>query len=305
MVRSRSGIIKAVSTAAVAAVAGWLTLGCAVEEDISGDWMMYSQSSDGNIYYYSDDDIPDRREIMSFKPSGEASAWGFRKVGEFWVENPFGSGEIVKWRTEGGSIYIDTGDYHEREWATYTISGDWLTTTRCYDSSQNGRRCIETEFTKVDVDSIRESLGTVYTNEAKLYKSAAYDDLIWYSQGENRGYIDFSSYQVWGSGLYSYIDDRRGGIYYYTDGGKLFLVNQLCDWDDNNVRYCKVLETVDLKYSIIGSGRNAKLNIEDDVWLPAEYGEYNQGPAKPKLGKRQSGRNNGDNFFISLTGKKR
>ena len=183
MVRSNGRFlkaVKAVSAAAVALVLGGALLGCPppIDDegyyrggDIVGDWLPYSSSSsydgvpDGDIEYYND---PDRKRLMSFRPSGEAAQWGFEKVGTVWVEIPFDNREVVMWRVENQTIYVrihrETGD-REENIGTYTISGDRLTLTDCHyhDDEEDGnaghvQHCEVETFTKVDVNNIRAGL---------------------------------------------------------------------------------------------------------------------------------------------------
>ncbi len=58
--------------------------------------------------------------------------------------------------------------------------------------------------------------------------------------------------------------------YWYTIGSKLYIAKN-CDWDENegNYRNC---ETVELTYSVTGSGSGKTLTINGDRWvLEREY----------------------------------
>jgi hypothetical protein len=325
MVRSNGRIlkaVKAVSAAALALVLGGAMLGCDTPQDeyyavyggsdIVGDWMPYSYSysydgvPQGDIEYYNDSD--DKR-IMSFRPSGEASQWGFKKVGTVWAEEPFDNGEVVMWRVENQTIYVRLTrgtESREESIGTYTMSGDRLTLTNCrYREEGDGDSiyyCSEETFTGVNVDNLRASLGTVYVNDPGLYKSATSRDLLWYSQSDEDEYIDFDAVSVYGPGLDRYMDESDN-VRYYTNGNKIYLVSSDCTWDDDDVRHCTVSDPVILNYNITGSGNNARLSINGSIWLPADYRDYmdnrhnSYSPAKSRQNKRPTGLKTGGSFF--------
>jgi len=187
----------------------------------------------------------------------------------------------------------------EENWATYEISGNKLVVSKCFEGSgiydENAENiCFEATYTRVNAADVRRSLGNVYINDPKLSVSAVYNDLVWYSSGNEEVWIEFVGVTVWGNGLDHYINND-GFASYYTGGNKLFLVREDCSL--NNVG-CAILDTVSLNYSVTGVGSAVRLSIRGDIWLPMEsFSAPGAGSAKSKQGKRLTNIGGGKGFF--------
>jgi len=319
MTRISGWVLKAVTTAAaVALVLGGGMLGCSGDDgedtgettetsggNIVGDWMLYSYASDNGETRYIEDD-PWEKDILTFKSSGKASQWAFVKVGNVWVEIPFEAGKSANYRTKGQTIYITDRNGKEDVWGTYSVSGDKLIVTDTWDDEEcsdsngnpypNGCRTVKrwrkTTYKSVNTTTIRNGLdGPIYTEDTKLSTSTVYDELVWYLKMDETNYIIFSHIYAYGNGLDRYFGSDNSGAYYYTNGGKLFLVEMDCYYDDDDERHCTSSNPIEVNYSVSGSGRDAQLSIEGYIWLPAEYEDYeirhpNHSPAKSAQGKR-------------------
>jgi len=263
---------------------------------IVGDWMAYSWSDEGGETRYDGDNK--YREILSFRASGECERIEFKKIGNVWAE---GSEIVCTYRVRGSMIYFKYPDGGEDEGAQYRVSGDYFTIKLCYEYGEGD--CHEQTYKRVNIAEVRRSLGTVYTNDPKLYTSTAYNDLSWYSQDSENEQIEFSGVWVYGDGLDRYIDYYSSDqIGYYTTGNKLILVSENCDdrdWDDDyyHLVHCSVSEKVELTYKITGSGRNMQLSINGDIWLSAEGRDYDYSPSPSRQTKRQTVYNSGKSIF--------
>jgi len=237
--------------------------GCQGDEgggDLVGDWTPYSSSYGGETHYVDDDEYSTM--ILSFSASGKLEPMEFEKIGNVWVEASMGVGT---YRVSGSKLYIKSPSGSESESVQYRVSGNYLTIIPGYG--------YEVTYKRINLAEFRRSLGTVYTNDPKLSSSASYDDLIWYSQDDENEHIEFYGTNVHGNGLYRYADDDD--MSYYTNGNKLVLVSEDCDWDyDYDERHCTVSGTYQLTYKITGGGRDMQLSINGDIWLPAESNDY-------------------------------
>ncbi|GBU20770.1 hypothetical protein R80B4_00655 [Fibrobacteres bacterium R8-0-B4] len=307
MMLKKGGFLKAMLTAAaIALVAGGAMTGCSQKDDegwggdIVGDWMPYSSISsydgvpDGGTRYYNNSQ--DEKMIVSFRSSGEASQWGFQKVGNVWVEIPFEAGDVVRWRVEGQTIYISKSGDKEDAWGNYTMSGDNLVVTGCYYDNEDGIRiyhCTERTYTRANVNSIRSSLGTIYINNPDIR-----GDWTLQGGGDEYGYhIYFGGTYCGGSGVSRYINaDNYYDLVYYTNGDNLYLVVKNCDYDDYDDRHCTTEPPVVLPYRITGSGDYRTLTIRNDIWT-FRPDDYDYSPAKSRQNKRLSGQNVANNIF--------
>jgi len=312
MARSDSWILKATATAAtaLALVAAGTIPGCSGDKeteeaenwgDILGDWTPYSFSEsyngvlEGKIVYYNN---PDEKKIISFRPSGMASECGFHKVGDAWVEFPFGSVNMLLWRTEGPTIYgreryyNDQGEYVEEEEeaiGTYVVSGNRLILTSChyidyYDgptgSTNRVNHCNEITYTWVNANDIRQSLnGPIYQ-----YNPALRGSWILQDGNNDNNYltlISFGTTYVSGYGVERYVAKRYEGEY-YTYGDKLYLVTRencytYSDPDLGPIEQCPAPQTITLPYGISDSGT---LTINNDVWKIKQENYHSQTKSK-------------------------
>ena len=227
----------------------------------------------------------------------------FEKIGEVWVEATNGIG---RWRTSGSKIFI-TDPWGNRlgDGIAYRVSEEYFTLTNCYYGE-----CYEQTYIKTDIAEFRRSLGTVYINDPKLLTSSVYRDLIWYSEANYDEHLEFDGTRVEGNGLHRYVDDyySYNDIGYYTDDDRLFLVILDCywDWDYDAARHCTASDPIVLNYDIKGGGRGARLSINGDRWLPAEYDEYwdnyyyNNSAAKSRQRKHRADSNADGRVFSWL-----
>jgi len=229
--------------------------------DLVGDWTAYSgyDGKTGETHYVDDD--RSYQVILSFRASGEFEEIEFIKIGNVWVE---ASAVVWAYRVSGSRFYIKSSSGEEIEGKQYHVSGNYFTMESWNEDDE-----VEITYKRVNIAEFRRSLGTVYTNDTKLFRSASYDYLIWYLQGDPKKYIEFSGINVNGNGY-----DRYGsGSVYYTHDNNLVLVS--CYWeDDEDDERCTVSGTYQLTYKITGSGRNMQLSINGDIWLSAEYNDY-------------------------------
>jgi hypothetical protein len=153
-------------------------------------------------------------------------------------------------------IKSPSGHDEEDEDVQYRVSGNYFTLIG---------HGYETTYKRVNIAEFKRSLdGPVYTNDPKLSSYA------WYSQDNENEFIEFvgtAGTRVYGNGLYRYADDD-GNMRYYTNGSKLVLVREDCDWGDNGGGHCTSFETFELTYKITGSGSDMQLSINGDIWLP-------------------------------------
>ncbi|GBU20771.1 hypothetical protein R80B4_00656 [Fibrobacteres bacterium R8-0-B4] len=240
--------------------------------DVVGDWLLYSMSRGGDTLYANDN--PDEIQILSLMSSGGVVTFAFEKMGDIWIE---GSETGSTWYVIGSTLY--TRDRGEEIGLQYLVSGNTLTFKFCYveedpDYDKDASECMVLKYKKVNIDEERGRLGTVYAIDSRLYASELSDDLLWYLQSDEDVYIDFDYRGVYGPGLDRYVD-YLGSMTYYTLGdNRLFFVSRVCYWDDDDDEQCTVSDPVELPYRITGGGRNAKLSIDGDTWLPADYDDY-------------------------------
>jgi hypothetical protein len=266
-------IVKTISITAAAGALAVMAGGCHWEYDPTGEWnsgggelvgdwiIMYERHSDGEIEYPT----ANGKTIYSFKSSGKFFYGGFGKVGDVWIALELWTW-VDEWYTIGQKLYLCSHDYGYIDVKQYTISGNTLTLNSCYYDDWNGKiadYCYEAKFTKVNIADVRKSLGTVYTADSKLQGE-------WRLQGDNHEHIYFYmlSYGNY-DGDIRYINAKSG--YHYTIGNKLYLIGEECEWYDDDNYQCKITETVELTYSITGTGDNRTLKINNDTWIFVPY----------------------------------
>jgi hypothetical protein len=279
------------TTAAVASLVVCAAMtGCLVEDtadgngggDITGDWTerSYFSSLDGYTQYYTGND--DGIQITTFRSSGEASVWGFGKVGDVWVEVPFDNGDMVRWRAEGGTIYISQPGRGETAWGAYEISDNQLIVTmKRIDRSCIDDDCDEVEyyvkitFERVNPAQIRSGIsGPIYINNPGIrgeweLPSVRIDEDGNLQYDYEYLYLGVTGFDFYGTSDagYRYLgqNDRSYGNY-YTNGGNLYLVLNDCYRDDNDERHCTYAAPIVLPYRLSGSGDSRTLTIRNDVW---------------------------------------
>jgi len=270
--------------------------------DLVGDWTPYSSSYDGEIRYANEDAYYKyQKQILSFRASGKFEFIWFIKIGNVWVEMPpsWPGGAPGTYRISGSMIYVKYPYEEEGEGVQYRVSGNYLTIIEYdHEIDEDGvtvnTHCYEQTFKRVNLAEFRRSLGTVYTNDPKLSYSASYKVLVWYLQDDESEFIGFDRTFIHGGSRYTGDDYTH----YYTNGNKLVLVNEDCEWDDDEELHCTVLGTYQLTYKITGSGRDMQLSINGDIWLPMEYDDYfNDDYYNRYSYKRPVRRNTGKSFF--------
>lgn len=202
-------------------------------------------------------------EITTLTASGDMFDGGFLKAGDFWIE---GWEKIGTWRTSNGTLYEEYGDGYT-DAARYAISGNKVILAYCDKNA-----CDTAISEKVDVAAVRNRLGTVRGQDAALFTSTAYADLIWYLEGGEDEIFDFDMMYFWGGERY-FGGDMFDDQVWCTDGSRLFLIGMDIDGEVENI--------VELDYSITGGGSAARLSVRpiidggglgpEDVWLPVKY----------------------------------
>jgi hypothetical protein len=239
--------------------------------------------------YYGDD--CEGIDMTKFTADGEMVIGGFLKVGDFWIES---WEKIGTWRTDSGTLYIKDNPMNDSAETAYrySVSGNTVN----FPGFPCGWTICASVLKRDDAAATKERLsrsGEVRGQDPALYVSAnhGYIDMLWRLDGNRSEIIDFDMMWFWdgrryfGDGWY-YDDDYLSGGYggYYDDydryfdpvwftvgGSRLYLV--LMDYG------CEVGETVELAYSVTGSGSDAVLRIGDDDWRPAECEDCLEGNA--------------------------
>jgi hypothetical protein len=303
MTRRDGGLLKSAAAPAIAALfAGCAILGCSNEViyeeggDFVGDWMLHSRSSTLNgvsenaTEYYLDQD---QKQIISFKPSGKMLGREYRRAGNFWVEIPFWSAEEAEWLVNDRKIYIREPDYENDDGEhvagselalPYTVTNGKLVFTECrnyYYGEDLYTRCEKETFSKVNLDALKKSFGTIYRYNPKLRGDWVLKDSV---HNPDSVYSVYNADSIYlGTALFSggnrYFDDydddmiAEGG--WYTTGDTLYLViDERCymDWYDTigfeggYIERCVPEQTAVLPYSVSGSGGKRTLTIKNDVW---------------------------------------
>jgi hypothetical protein len=253
-------------------------------EGLAGEWMVYSAIYPpyGEIHYASEE--PDKKAFLVFKPTGEFAEVIFNKKGNVWIE----SGYTTRWRSDGTAIFILDGNWEESE---YRIDGNKLIVGSCRYSNYDEREyCYEITATRSNIADVRRSLGAVYTTDPNLYGT-------WELQGGDYGYLSFGSERFY-SNLYA------NDGYWYTNGNKLYLIGEQCDWDENtHEERCETTgNNVTLTYSVSGSGDNRTLRINNsNTWRIRVYDDdYHSSTAKSRPDKKILERGTGSDFFSAL-----
>lgn len=310
MTRSIGGLLnlKPAAAAIAALFAGGLILGCSNEEsyveggDFVGDWMLFSRfgtlngAPDGDTAYYDD---PNQKNIISFKPSGEAAARIFLKAANFWVDIPQ-SAEKTSWRVRNQTIYIREPVYDDsgktvalREYGVaYTAIGKKLVLTYCGSYEDEGyNHCSYETYTKINLEKLKASLGAIHPYNPKLRgewvlinNDSTDNDSLNYGYNDDLKRISFDSLEIAqfsGGGGNRYFDDYDGNMRakgdWYTNGDTLYLlVDERCydDWYDEIgfIKRCVPKQTAMLPYSVSGSGdtltvTNNRNHNGKDVWI--------------------------------------
>jgi hypothetical protein len=272
---------------------------------LEGDWMLYSSSvthdgmPNGDPEYY--DDQSKEKKGATLTSLGDASKWAFKKIwSDNWVEIPFGSTGVGKWRTDNQTLYVrepryENGGYvlgDEKNFGKYKISGDrnQVVLTDCnYYTAPNGPTaagpvnvCYEDTYKRVKIVDVKSSIdGAIYQYDPKLrgdwvLKSNKYTRIHFGTMSfDGDRYVDYSRYPV--------VEDAK----YYTDDNKITWVAYICVEN----KCATTLMTV-LTYSVEGSGNNRTLTITNsngtrDEWI-VEPDDYT-GPAKSRQNERLVG----------------
>jgi hypothetical protein len=259
-----------------------------------GEWKLVEESwfnNDGEITSYTSyRDIEHLFFVFSYP--NKVNLTGFQKVDDFWIE--LSEDPPQTWRTSNNVFYFETDDRDVTASYTYSISGSTLTLTsfgRVNDIIDK----IILIFTKSNITSLKNTLGTVHTQDSRL------KDTYWRLwDGEYKyGRLEFGSADF----NYNSYDDSRyfeesGSTYgnCYTSGSNLFLIRR--EWEcldancDDEIRAVK--ETVQFTYTLGTSNDgkrtlrlvNAEMGI-DDLWTEYVYDDdYYNGPSNLSKSKQ-------------------
>ena len=263
-----------------------------------GDWLTISEYNDGM----------EMIEITTLTSSGNMVIGGFLKVEDFWIES---WENVGTWRTSASNdtlyeLYVEYGEPGV-DTVLYAISGNKITLSICAE-----RTCDTTMAEKVDAAAIKSRLtGTIYRQNAALFTSSSYTDLMWRLEGDQNEILDFdmmyfcNGERYFGEGWH-YDDDwlqyYDGYDWYdpiwYTDGPSLFLILAIDGY---------IEKSVELTYNVKGNGSAARLSTRpllldgtagpEDTWLPAEFDDNGRWVHKSKYGKKASKKRRG--AFVS------
>lgn len=248
--------------------------------ELAGDWLAVSISTPSG----GEEDISSdySKFVLRLQSNQKASAVTLERISDdIWTEVTSEDDEDYKnitWSVSGGSLILTMkrGSVSQNIEFPYTISGNNLSGTFCDEDG-----CASATLTRINFADFKRSLGNVYKPDPKLYGD-------WELQGDDYGYIYFEGNNFGGGEIYI---DASGG-YYYTRGNTLYLIGEACDLDWDTWEYDCVTETVELTYSVSGSGKNRTLNINGDTWKIYDY-DYYYGPAKSRHGKNPTKKGGG------------
>jgi len=265
-----------------------------------GDWQTIYEDDDGTGI-----------EITTLTASGDMTDGGFLQVGDYWIES---WENIGTWRASNDTLfesYVEFG-VSGTDTLLYSISGNRITLSICDKKS-----CDTTVAEKVDAAAVRNGLGTVRNQNAALFTSHAYTDLMWLLESNKNDTLDFDMMYFWNGERYfgddwyydgyGWCNGNDCGYDYYT--GYLYCNGDDCEYYEDPVWYTtadrlflvltsngEIGKTVELKYEIAGNGSNARLLISpvledgslgpEDIWLPAEYEDNGWGFYKAKQSKK-------------------
>jgi hypothetical protein len=270
----------------VALVVGGLALGCTEGNPAnkpepgntgSGDVASFIVGAWEMPEMITGDDPDDYRMLIDVRPSGEVVGYEFMRVGDGWIETVSGvDDEQLRWRADGKRLYI-SADGEEGGSVPYrisngvlsvdttipgmniTISGNKLNVEVC-----EGRVCVPITITKTTIAAARNSLGgQIYTKNPALR-----GDWVMEGDDDEHLYLGSSWFDYRGDRYFSDNDNYYTSGMWYTNGNRLYLVEM--DWVcDNDWDNCKdvVVSTLDLSYSVTGSGSNRRLTIGGDAWV--------------------------------------
>jgi len=210
-----------------------------IDSKLVGDWLVVSDNQDA--------------EFISFSASGEYYSGGWGNLGDFWIEILTMQGQLS---TENGNLYayevIDGKEYKELV-GPYTISDNTLTL-------HDGGTVLT--LTKFNITNHRSSLGTVYTQDHRLYG-------YWQLSGTSNIQMYFAYYgnirsndwqRYWGAE-----DIDEDAVLWYTVGSNLFLLTLGCsEFDPHYLNRCVsifVTETLELRYNLTGRGESKTLTL--------------------------------------------
>jgi hypothetical protein len=249
-----------------------------------GDWQAIYDEDDGTAI-----------EITTLTADGFIIEGGFLKVGDFWIENWELAGT---WRTSNDTLYeeiFDGSGTDVKPPIQYAISGNSVTLRLCE------RRICDTMTSKrVVIDDIRSRLSAIRGQDSALYTNAGYRDLMWRLESNEDEIIDFDMMWFWYGERYfgdEWYSDEEGWFYdydgrpydpvWYTTGSRLFLILMSGG---------EVETGVELEYGVTGGGSAARLSIRpiladgtlgaEDIWLPADWEEWDGGLYKSKQYKK-------------------
>jgi hypothetical protein len=270
-----------------------------------GEWKLVEitySSSDGWSEIDDFSALDDRHYFYAFSSPNKAKFTFFEKVDNFWIESSFD--ESMTWSTKSQTLYINEGG--DIDSMKYSVYGNTLTLTSTYENVdcygyEDADYYVECythteimKFTKTTVASLRNTLGTVRTQDSRLS-----GDTYW-KLDDNGEWLTFYLLYFHYDGN-RYFEDFYGNDIWYTSGSNLFLLGT--DWeclDDNcNNSRTWAKETVQFTYTLGTSGGTRTLTLTNsskginDVWREVTEDEYYNSPAsalsKSRQGKRSAG----------------
>jgi len=266
------------------------TLPPGVDSELVGDWQQYSAKNLSTGETEIRDPDEDGIGVVTIQASGAATFTQFRKIGDnAWIEGSEDAGSLS---ADGSYLYVMTGEFGIEEFKlSYRVSADEfvLINQGCdyyYDEGEETITCYDIEMTykKVNLADVRSGLGTIYTTDPNIYGHWVLQD----GDNEDIGFHDdyFHGYKL--QRYFPDIEDNSVEGYWYTVGGKLYLIVEQCDWDsETGESGCSYTSPVELTYSVTGSGAGKTLNINGDTWKEDES-YYSQSKSKQSKGKRQA-----------------